>query len=102
MASTPSLFYCMFFIVSIAATNSPVEASKEFKVGWRTPDANESAIYDQWAARKRFRVGDSLRESLNALKSSVLFLFLLTASKPRVCCRSILGDLWVNFHDFFK
>ncbi|KAI8544488.1 hypothetical protein RHMOL_Rhmol08G0300900 [Rhododendron molle] len=65
MASPPSLFCCMFFIVSIAATNSPVEPSKEFKVGgsegWRTPDANESAIYDQWAARKRFRVGDSLR-----------------------------------------
>ncbi|KAI8565598.1 hypothetical protein RHMOL_Rhmol03G0272600 [Rhododendron molle] len=79
MASAPSLFCCIFFIIFIAAMDSPVQASKEFKVGgsegWRTPDENESAIYDQWSARKRFRVGDSLRETLNALKSCVLFEF---------------------------
>lgn len=65
MASLSSLFFSVFLIVFITALKSPVVASKEFRVGdsegWRQPNANESAIFNQWAAGNRFRVGDSLR-----------------------------------------
>ncbi|KAK6914850.1 Phytocyanin domain [Dillenia turbinata] len=55
--------FCTCMII-LAAPNAPVEASREFKVGdhegWREPRKNNSALYDQWATRNRFQIGDSL------------------------------------------
>ncbi|GFZ11775.1 hypothetical protein Acr_23g0001600 [Actinidia rufa] len=54
-----------FFLIRMASMNAQVEASKEFKVGdangWRQPGENETGLYNQWAAKNRFHVGDSLR-----------------------------------------
>ncbi|GFZ08073.1 hypothetical protein Acr_19g0010100 [Actinidia rufa] len=64
MASLFSLLLT-FFLIRMASMNAQVEASKEFKVGdaegWRQPGENETGLYNQWAAKNRFRVGDSLR-----------------------------------------
>ncbi|KAF8393419.1 hypothetical protein HHK36_021663 [Tetracentron sinense] len=61
MASLLGLF-CAFLV--LATVNTDAGASNEFKVGnigvWRQPDANDTAMYNQWAANNRFRVGDSL------------------------------------------
>lgn len=68
----PSLFSlfgtCMLLL---ASTNDGfgVEAETEFKVGddfgWQEPVNNNTAMYTQWAARNRFRVGDSLCKLVN-------------------------------------
>lgn len=63
-----SLFalFCTSVMAILVATNVPVQAVEEFKVGddlgWIEPDANHSSLYSQWAARNRFHVGDSLCE----------------------------------------
>ncbi|OWM78117.1 mavicyanin-like [Punica granatum] len=57
------LFGCL---VILAATNNlaMVEGMKEFKVGgtegWREPPQNNTSMYNDWAMRKRFHIGDSL------------------------------------------
>lgn len=65
MASLLGLL-CTSVMVILVATNVPVKAAKEFKVGedlgWTVPDANNTAIYNQWASRNRFHIGDSLCE----------------------------------------
>ncbi|KAL6972773.1 hypothetical protein U1Q18_026951 [Sarracenia purpurea var. burkii] len=65
--ASPSLLAILIviFVVLVAAGSTPAGASKEFKVGaadgWRQPALNDTAMYNQWAARNRFHVGDSLR-----------------------------------------
>ncbi|XP_043721198.1 stellacyanin-like [Telopea speciosissima] len=60
-----SLLGAFFYTFLIAIAN----ASSEFKVGdsvgWREPDANNTQIYNQWAAHNRFLVGDSLNFEYN-------------------------------------
>ncbi|KAG2728992.1 hypothetical protein I3843_01G225000 [Carya illinoinensis] len=61
-----SLFalFCTSVMAILVATDVPVQAVEEFKVGddlgWIQPDANHTSLYSQWAARNRFHVGDSL------------------------------------------
>lgn len=67
MASLFRLVFAVFVMILLSAIlDNPVGASKEIKVGgtegWRQPGVNDSAMYNQWAARHRFHVGDSLRE----------------------------------------
>ncbi|KAK9690212.1 hypothetical protein RND81_09G112300 [Saponaria officinalis] len=58
--------FVMFFIVFSLMINfeNGVMAFKEVKVGgvhgWSVPPANDTQFYDNWAATKRFHVGDSL------------------------------------------
>ncbi|KAK9060500.1 hypothetical protein SSX86_021204 [Deinandra increscens subsp. villosa] len=65
MASFSTL---VLFILSAAAALSVAITSvsaAEFQVGgavgWRIPAANESQLYNVWASRRRFYIGDSLR-----------------------------------------
>ncbi|KAJ9537674.1 hypothetical protein OSB04_030407 [Centaurea solstitialis] len=50
--------FCLLFYTAAAA-------AKEFQVGgavgWRIPATNETQLYNVWASRRRFHVGDSLR-----------------------------------------
>ncbi|XP_062088361.1 early nodulin-like protein 7 [Humulus lupulus] len=66
MASSVQVL-CTWMVISLVLIiNAPtLEALKEFKVGdelgWMVPSAkNETSLYNQWAARNRFRIGDSL------------------------------------------
>lgn len=56
---------CATFLVLLAVI-SPAVAERDFKVGdsegWRVPRKNKTAMYNQWAGRNRFQVGDSLCE----------------------------------------
>ncbi|CAK9161518.1 unnamed protein product [Ilex paraguariensis] len=66
MASFLGHFCAVLLLIMVMATiNTPVGASKEFEVGngvgWRQPRVNETELYNHWAARRRFHVGDSLR-----------------------------------------
>ncbi|WJZ94530.1 hypothetical protein VitviT2T_013377 [Vitis vinifera] len=51
-------------LIVLVAMNSSAGAATEFRVGdadgWRKPGVNETAMYEQWAKRNRFQVGDSL------------------------------------------
>ncbi|KAL2524763.1 early nodulin-like protein 7 [Abeliophyllum distichum] len=52
--------------LTLAVTNfAPVTAAEKLEVGgaagWRLPGANETEMYSQWAATRRFLIGDSLR-----------------------------------------
>ena len=57
-------------IIFMAATNTCVEASVQFKVGgsfgWHEPAGtnNTDQLYIQWAERNRFQVGDALGKLL--------------------------------------
>ncbi|KAK3027088.1 hypothetical protein RJ639_040920 [Escallonia herrerae] len=57
--------FCTILLVLATANTPPVTASEEFKVGdaegWRQPGLNHTEMYNHWAARRRFHVGDSLR-----------------------------------------
>lgn len=59
---------CVFFfgILAVANNLATVEGVKEFKVGgnegWHEPAENNTSMYDNWATRMRFYVGDSLSE----------------------------------------
>ncbi|KAJ4958077.1 hypothetical protein NE237_025188 [Protea cynaroides] len=58
-------FFCTILVAGVLSMNPQVaDASNEFKVGengvWQEPNANDTQIYNQWAAHNRFRVGDSL------------------------------------------
>ncbi|PWA35236.1 Cupredoxin [Artemisia annua] len=59
----PSSFTCLA-IVFIACAMTIV-AGKEYQVGgavgWRIPAANETELYNVWASRRRFHIGDTLR-----------------------------------------
>ncbi|RDX83515.1 Early nodulin-like protein 2, partial [Mucuna pruriens] len=63
MASLLSVLFTASIVV-FAVMDTPVEAAREFKVGdhlgWHEPSPNDTAFYNQWAARNRFQVGDSL------------------------------------------
>ncbi|KAI4329219.1 hypothetical protein L6164_021506 [Bauhinia variegata] len=54
---------CGFLIIFLAAIGS-VGAERQFKVGdhlgWHEPAPNNTAFYNQWAAKNRFQIGDSL------------------------------------------
>ncbi|KAK4427952.1 Mavicyanin [Sesamum alatum] len=56
--------FCFATLLLVVVTSSGT-AAEEFKVGgdegWRQPAANETEMYNQWAATKKFHVGDSLR-----------------------------------------
>ncbi|XP_024979148.1 stellacyanin-like [Cynara cardunculus var. scolymus] len=58
--STSNSSLCFFFIFAVAITTA-----KEFQVGgdvgWRIPATNETQLYNVWASRRRFHVGDLLR-----------------------------------------
>ncbi|CAN4089004.1 unnamed protein product [Withania somnifera] len=61
----PNFFYTTLCIMALAIVSSIVAASgEEFKVGdavgWRTPSVNETDLYNHWASKKKFHVGDSL------------------------------------------
>ncbi|KAJ8638672.1 hypothetical protein MRB53_012939 [Persea americana] len=62
MASFLGLFVVL--IAMAAAGNIAAAASHEFKVGdslgWTEPTSNGTDVYNQWASKKRFQVGDSL------------------------------------------
>ena len=55
-----SLLMVMVVVLVIKAEG----AFKEFKVGdelgWHEPVVNNTLIYNQWASRNRFQVGDAL------------------------------------------
>ncbi|OVA20254.1 Plastocyanin-like [Macleaya cordata] len=65
-------FFCIFLIITTITTVTAMKAdrvaargaSHEFKVGdeggWREPDANNTEMYNQWATKNKFKVGDSL------------------------------------------
>ncbi|KAI3814941.1 hypothetical protein L1987_14590 [Smallanthus sonchifolius] len=63
MAST--LVYSFFLAVALFITSLSAE---EFQVGgvvgWRIPATNETQLYNVWASRRRFHIGDSLRHLL--------------------------------------
>ncbi|MQL97240.1 hypothetical protein Taro_029939 [Colocasia esculenta] len=53
------------FLVLVAAVCGPVGASAyDFDVGgehgWVVPPSNNTRVYNQWASKNRFRIGDSL------------------------------------------
>ncbi|TKY64456.1 Early nodulin protein 1 [Spatholobus suberectus] len=50
MASLLSVL-CTASIVVLAFMDIPVEADRQFKVGWQEPAPNDTAFYNQWAAR---------------------------------------------------
>ncbi|KAK1414258.1 hypothetical protein QVD17_30001 [Tagetes erecta] len=58
--SSHFLFIIFFFFFTIATTSA-----KQFTVGdtvgWRIPATNETQLYNVWASRRRFHIGDSLR-----------------------------------------
>ncbi|XP_071712231.1 early nodulin-like protein 7 [Rutidosis leptorrhynchoides] len=60
MSSSFTSLVLIFFAIAIATV-----AAKEFQVGghvgWRIPVANESELYNVWASRRRFHIGDTLR-----------------------------------------
>jgi hypothetical protein len=78
MASLLGIFSASAVVILVAMSVA-VMAVKEFKVGndlgWMEPDANNTAIYSQWAESHRFHVGDSLCE-FATLMSSFLLAFI--------------------------
>lgn len=64
MASLPVLLFATLVVLGSANSLATVEGVKEFKVGgregWREPDENSTSMYNDWATRLRFHVGDSL------------------------------------------
>ncbi|GJS50491.1 putative cupredoxin [Tanacetum coccineum] len=63
MSPKTLLLLCSFFLAFTAIFGSV--SAKEFPVGgvvgWRIPAKNESQLYNVWASRRRFHVGDTLR-----------------------------------------
>ncbi|CAN4086856.1 unnamed protein product [Withania somnifera] len=62
---SPNFFYSILCIMALTIVSSIVAAcGEEFKVGdavgWRTPSVNETDLYNHWASKKKFHVGDSL------------------------------------------
>ncbi|KAK9078332.1 hypothetical protein SSX86_002389 [Deinandra increscens subsp. villosa] len=58
-----SHFHSVFFAVTAVITSV---SATEYKVGgpavgWRLPPINDTKLYNVWASRRRFYVGDSLR-----------------------------------------
>ncbi|KAK1416860.1 hypothetical protein QVD17_25977 [Tagetes erecta] len=66
--SFSTLLCTFFFFFAISVVVSSVSAT-EFQVGgvvgWRIPAVNESQLYNVWASRRRFFIGDSLRFRYN-------------------------------------
>ncbi|KAJ0492061.1 putative Phytocyanin domain, cupredoxin [Helianthus annuus] len=64
MASTssrsPLLYSFIFTIAVVITTISATEFQVGGSVGWRIPATNESQLYNVWASRRRFHIGDSL------------------------------------------
>lgn len=81
MASLCGIF-CTSAMVILVAMSVAVMAVKEFKVGddlgWMEPDANNTAMYSQWAESHRFHVGDSLCEFATLMSSFLLVFFFRT------------------------
>lgn len=75
-ADMASLFgvLCTSMIIFLGATDTLVEAAREFKVGdhlgWHEPGPNNTAFYSQWAAKNRFQVGDSLSKFVELVHMS--------------------------------
>ncbi|XP_059306626.1 early nodulin-like protein 7 [Lycium ferocissimum] len=64
MGST--FFYTTLCFIAVTIVSFVVAVSgEEFKVGdavgWRQPRVNETDLYNRWASKKKFHVGDSLR-----------------------------------------
>ncbi|KAF5807532.1 putative cupredoxin, phytocyanin [Helianthus annuus] len=66
LASTSSrstlLYSFIFTITVIITTISATDFQVGCTVGWRIPAINESQLYNVWASRRRFHIGDSLRK----------------------------------------
>ncbi|XP_042492698.1 stellacyanin-like [Macadamia integrifolia] len=64
MASLLGFFFTVLIAATLSINPQVADASSEFKVGdnqgWREPGANDTQIYNLWAAHNRFQVGDSL------------------------------------------
>lgn len=70
--SVASLMTTTTMLMTVLVINAHEAAAKEFKVGgklgWQLPDSNNTTLlYNQWASRRRFHVGDSLCKSLSFL-----------------------------------
>lgn len=50
----------LFFSLFISVISYEFEVGEE--TGWVTPTGNEPETYNEWAARNRFRIGDTLRK----------------------------------------
>jgi len=70
-------------IIFMAATNTCVEASVQFKVGgsfgWHEPAGtnNTDQLYIQWAERNRFQVGDALGKLLVSYQFTCMPYFIM-------------------------
>ncbi|XP_043723127.1 early nodulin-like protein 1 [Telopea speciosissima] len=64
LGSAKSIPIILIFILSSTLQNFTV-SSFEFEVGgtkgWIVPSANDTKIYNDWASRNRFKIGDSVR-----------------------------------------
>ncbi|XP_076886943.1 early nodulin-like protein 21 [Bidens hawaiensis] len=64
MASTFTSFLpllCFFLFTVVISSVSAAEFQVGGTVGWRVPASNESQLYNVWASRRQFFIGDSLR-----------------------------------------
>ncbi|KAI3789754.1 hypothetical protein L2E82_02558 [Cichorium intybus] len=56
------LFWLLFLaVVAVTTTVGATEFPVGGDVGWRIPATNETELYNVWASRRRFHIGDSLR-----------------------------------------
>ncbi|KAF5788058.1 putative Phytocyanin domain, cupredoxin [Helianthus annuus] len=60
MSSSLTIFFSIFFAL-ISFVSAITEYTVGDDMGWRIPAANETELYNVWASRRRFYVGDSLR-----------------------------------------
>ncbi|KAJ0515168.1 putative Phytocyanin domain, cupredoxin [Helianthus annuus] len=59
MSSSLTIFFSFFALISFVSAITEYTVGDD--MGWRIPAANETELYNVWASRRRFYVGDSLR-----------------------------------------
>ncbi|MFS7980870.1 putative Phytocyanin domain, cupredoxin [Helianthus anomalus] len=59
MSSSLTIFFSFFALVGFVSAITEYTVGDD--MGWRIPAANETELYNVWASRRRFYVGDSLR-----------------------------------------
>lgn len=59
---------------------SSILEAREFKVGdelgWKEPGSNDTSMYNQWAERNRFQIGDDLGKYMNLVQYLVLLIIV--------------------------
>ncbi|KAJ0745086.1 putative Phytocyanin domain, cupredoxin [Helianthus annuus] len=60
MSSSLTIFFSIFFAL-ISFVSAITEYTVGDDMGWRIPAPNETELYNVWASKRRFYVGDSLR-----------------------------------------